>query len=631
MNGKSLALFIPSFFIIAPAMGSTPEAHDFSAITVFNKRTVLNSLQKEHPRLLVNKETFNRVKKQVTDNENMKKLVDEIIRRAEESLKKPVINYKLTGNDASPSLLDTSRKAINIILDNAFAWHMTGEARFAKKATETMLAIADFPDWNAKSRFLDAGEMMFAVALGYDWLYNTLSPEDEKKIRTALFDKGISWGLKTYSAKDPQAASFGFPWWATNWNEVCNGGILAAVLATADHYPDQAQELLNNMIPSLKMGLDAYKPDGASAEGPIYWSYGITYRILAQEMLKSAFGQDYDLSSDSVLEKTPWYRFAIEGFSGDGFNYGDAVEDQGYTPAYAWFGNHYQQNAITAAAREQMQKAIARSAAGKPWGEFDRFLPLFALWYPKAASENNTKVKEKFLFHGPSSLFIYKKRFDNSSSIYLGIKSGDNKANHAHQDLGSFVLEYNGLRWANDLGKDYYSLPGYFDNTVRPSYYRVSALSHNTITFDGDNQNPEGNATLDWDEKYSTATVDLTNAYNNVAKNITRTYHLEGKKITISDSIKGVHNKKTYRWAMVTTADISIDGNTALLIKDEQAIRIIKNDTTATFKIISTKPNDNRQKNNEGTSMLTIQKTIPKNSNYKIDVVIENKYMEKIK
>lgn len=34
-------------------------------------------------------------------------------------------------------------------------------------------------------------------------------------------------------------------------------------------------------------------------------SYGMTYRIIAQEMLRSAFGQDYGLSSDTVLEKTP--------------------------------------------------------------------------------------------------------------------------------------------------------------------------------------------------------------------------------------------------------------------------------------------------------------------------------------
>lgn len=622
MNRTSLAIMITSIFMINPAQAAVPEAHEFNAINIFTRDTVIKNLKKDHPRLLMNEEDIKSIKARAKSDEGMKKLVDEVVRRAEESLKEPVIHYKLTGNDASPSLLDTSRKAIKIILDNAFSWQITGDVRFANKAKETMIAVADFPDWNAKSRFLDAGEMMFAVAIGYDWLYSQLSSEEEKKIREALLEKGINWGLKAYAEKNPAAPSLGFPWWATNWNEVCNGGVLAAVLATAEHYPEQAQALLNTIIPSLKMGLDAYKPDGASAEGPIYWSYGITYRILAQEMLNSAFGQDYGLSSDVVLEKTPWYRFAIEGFSGEGFNYGDAVEDQGYTPAYAWFGNRYKQDLIIDAARGQMQKALARSAEGKAWGEFDRFLPLFALWYPQAVNVSRATTQDKFFFHGPSALFIYKKRFSDEGNVWLGIKSGDNKANHAHQDLGSFVLEYDGIRWANDLGKDYYNLPGYFDGAVRPSYFRVSALSHNTLTFDGENQSPDGVATLMWDEKQSTAMLELTPAYPHVAEKITRTYRVDGKKITISDSIQGTYNQKVYRWAMVTTAEININGNTALLTKDGKAIRVIKHDDSAEFRVLSTTPADSRQKNNVGTSMLAVQKTIPAKSDYRIAITI---------
>ncbi|ACT14962.1 MULTISPECIES: DUF4962 domain-containing protein [Pectobacterium] len=622
MNRISLAIMMTTIFITPSVLAAVPDAHEFNAINIFTRDTVVKNLKKDHPRLLMTGEDIKIIQEQVKSDEEMKKLVDEVIRRAEGSLNEPVIHYKLTGNDASPSLLDTSRKAIKIILDNAFSWKITGDARFAKKAKETVLAVSDFPDWNAQSRFLDAGEMMFAVAIGYDWLYDQFSAEEEKQIREALLEKGINWGLKAYADKDPAAPSLGFPWWATNWNEVCNGGVLAAVLATAEHYPERTLTLLNNIIPSLKMGLDAYKPDGASAEGPIYWSYGMTYRIIAQEMLRSAFGQDYGLSSDTVLEKTPWYRFAIEGFSGDGFNYGDAVEDQGYTPAYAWFGNRYKQDLIINAARGQMQKALTRSAAGKVWGEFDRFLPLFALWYPQAVSVSGATTQDNFLFHGPSALFIYKKQFSDGGNVWLGIKSGDNKANHAHQDLGSFVLEYDGVRWANDLGKDYYNLPGYFDNSVRPSYFRVSALSHNTLTFDGDNQDPNGVATLIWDEKQSTARLELTHAYPDVAENILREYRLDGKAITISDAIQGTYNPKIYRWAMVTTAEITIKGNTALLTKEGRTINVIKDDDSAEFRVLSTKPADNRQKDNVGTSMLAVQKEIPAKSDYRINVTI---------
>ena len=50
----------------------------------------------------------------------------------------------------------------------------------------------------------------------------------------------------------------------------------------------------------------------------------------------------------------------------------------------------------------------------------------------------------------------------NPQALFVGFKAGDNKANHSHLDLGSFVFDAAGVRWAMDLGADDYNLPGYF-------------------------------------------------------------------------------------------------------------------------------------------------------------------------
>ncbi|EEJ7566387.1 DUF4962 domain-containing protein [Salmonella enterica subsp. salamae] len=617
MQKSIIGLALASILVSHVCMASVPEAHEFRSEDIFSASKVTTMLNKVHPRLLAKASTFEDIKQKMNTDQDMKALVSEIIRRADQSLTKETITFRLTGNDASPSLLDTSRKAIDIILNNAFAWQITHDDKYAQKAIDTMLAIAEFPDWNAKSRYLDAGEMMFAQAIGYDWLYSKLAPKQEQTIRDSLLTDGINWGMKAYQGKDPQASSLGFPWWATNWNEVCNGGTLAAILATADIWPEKSALLLNNIIPSLKMGLEAYKPDGASAEGPVYWSYGMTYRVIAQEMLNTALNSDFGLSDDPVLSKTAWYRYAIEGITGNGFNYGDGVEDQGYTPAWAWLGKRFNQPTIINASNAQMLQAIQRSQIKKPWGEFDRFLPLYALWFPEKSSIEKNNQPETFTFHGPSELFVYKK--EKPISIYLGVKAGTNKANHAHQDLGSFVFELDNIRWASDLGKDYYNLPGYFDNQVRPKYYRISALSHNTITFDGQNQSPEGTATLTSDNN-KTVTIDLTNAYPEIANKITREFNIQDNgSIKITDSIEKSNSQHEYRWAMITTAKVSIEKNKAILTQDGKKL-FITADNDSSFIELSTSPGDDKQKNNKGTTMLAIKHMIAPDTNYKLSV-----------
>jgi hypothetical protein len=52
--------------------------------------------------------------------------------------------------------------------------------------------------------------------------------------------------------------------------------------------------------------------------------------------------------------------------------------------------------------------------------------------------------------------------WENPQALCVAFKAGDNKANHSHLDLGSFVFDAAGVRWAMDLGADNYNLPGYF-------------------------------------------------------------------------------------------------------------------------------------------------------------------------
>ncbi len=73
-------------------------------------------------------------------------------------------------------------------------------------------------------------------------------------------------------------------------------------------------------------------------------------------------------------------------------------------------------------------------------------------------------------------------------------------------DVGSFVFEADGVRWAIDLeAQNYHSLEspgmnirGRSQDAERWTLYRLNNCSHNTLTVNGELQRVEGYARIDW-------------------------------------------------------------------------------------------------------------------------------------
>ena len=102
------------------------------------------------------------------------------------------------------------------------------------------------------------------------------------------------------------------------------------------------------------------------------------------------------------------------------------------------------------------------------------------LWYdPAGTSPKAAGLPLDKYFRG-AEVAVLRSEWENPQALFVGFKAGDNKANHSHLDLGSFVLDAPGARWAMDLGADNYNLPGYFGGQ-RWNYYRLRAEGHNTL------------------------------------------------------------------------------------------------------------------------------------------------------
>lgn len=129
--------------------------------------TVLKTLDKSHPRLMLKDKEVQHLKELYQEDKVLQKCVKEVLEEADRSAGRSMLTYRKIG----PRLLSVSRECLRRIYALALAYRWTGEEKYAGKAVDNMLTVCAFKDWNP-SHFLDVAEMSHAIGLGYDWLYS---------------------------------------------------------------------------------------------------------------------------------------------------------------------------------------------------------------------------------------------------------------------------------------------------------------------------------------------------------------------------------------------------------------------------------------------------------------------------
>lgn len=554
-----------------------------------------------HPRLLFTAADQARIEAQLPDDPLLQALVARLRVEADGVLPEPPVEYKLVG----PRLLGQSRLALARVLTLSLAYRLFDEDRYRDRAVAELRAAAAFPDWNP-SHFLDVAEMTTAFALGYDWLYEALSAEERAFIEQAIREHGLRPGLERYEND---------VWWReqnpNNWNQVCNAGLLLGALATAEQDPALARAITAHARASIPYGMAAYAPEGQYIEGPTYWNYGTTYNALLIAALGSALDTDWDLLDMPGFRETGAFRIHTLSPTRRYFNYADAGLHGSPSPTLMWLGQAVDQPDYVAYHRAWLAERMADLEAGRtsslPGG---RFFPLEIVWY--ATAPDALDLPRDALFESHGDVVTLRSAWDDPDALFVGFKGGKNNASHAHLDIGSFVLEADGVRWAVDLGGDNYNLPDYWnmrDGGTRWTYFRLNNRSHNTLVVDDSLQPPGAQATavaFTSTPQRAHAVMDLTGAYARVAEQAYRGVALlDRSRVLVQDELVLHDPGSTIRWGMVTEAQVELDGGTALLRQDGKRLRAeILAPAGARFETLSTDPGDPRQRSNEGTRML---------------------------
>ena len=524
------------------------------------KTEVLSSV---HPRLLLprggEKELKKQIKKDVIWTDVHKALLEE----ADSILNLPLNEHVIIGW----RLLSVSRENLRRIFTLSYAYRMSGNTRFAKRAEEEMLKAASFPDWNPQ-HFLDVGEMTMALAIGYDWLYDKLSTESKEIISRAIIEKGLNPSFDTK-----------YNWFVNavnNWNQVCHAGVAYGALAIWEKEPELARSVVNRAIEKIQNPMKHYAPDGAYPEGVVYWDYGTSFNVLFISAIEKVFGTDYGLSELPGFLKSGEYCLQMVSPGLKNFSYSDNGEQAFLMPAIYWFYDKTKNGSLL------YNQAKLYLNNGRQQIQKDRLGPAILIWGVSASLSEPQKPESLYWkAQGDNPVCVMRSSWEDPSAVFVGVKMGSPAINHGHMDVGSFVFEADGIRWAIDMGGDDYDrleksgveLWGKAQEVQRWDVFRYNNFAHNTLTFNHKKQRVEGTARID---AYSDAkenmfvTSDLTPVYNDQVKKAERTVSLvDLKYATIEDRIETGNRFTKLTWTMVTPASAQIISDRVMLLEKE--------------------------------------------------------------
>jgi hypothetical protein len=349
-----------------------------------------------------------------------------------------------------------------------------------------------------------------------------------------------------------------------------------------------------------------FAPDGAWAEGPGYWNYATTYNVVFLAALDTALGTDFGLSGIRGFAEAGAFPLYLTGPLNRTFNYADGGDGAIRAPHLFWLARKFQRPTYAA-----YQARLASPA------------PLDLLWYepqPTAKSVADSLPPDKH-FRG-ADIVTMRSAWNDRNALFVGFKAGDNKANHSHLDLGSFVFDALGQRWAVDLGAENYNLPGYFGR-ARWTYYRLRAEGQNALVLNPGpepDQEPTAAGRIERFESKpgrAIAIADLTAAYAKHARGVRRGIALiDRRQFLVQDEVRA--DKPVDAWWFMHTAaaiDISADGRSATLKQGGATMRTeLLSPREAKFETRSAtplpgSPNPERQNANAGIRKLTVQIT----------------------
>ena len=563
---KTLFLFIIPLLILS-CNGDPVGKNKNTATELSNPFTpvfLTDNLRKDHPRLVLNEEIDKVLRNKLKSDPVVQNIYQAIKMNANEVMQKPFLERIKIGK----RLLSVSREMLYRINMLGMVYHIEKDPKILQRIDGEVKAVCQFSDWNP-SHYLDVGEMSMAVAFALDWTAGALPQSTIDLALNALIEKGIKPSYDNSSRSNT--------WWINgnnNWNQVCNGGMIAASIAIAERDPELAATTIKRSIDGLPHALDEYGPDGVYPEGSTYWGYGTVFSVVTNAMLESAFGTDFGLGDYPAFKESAIFRVLMNAPSGWYYNFADCGDkrSQNGDITLAWFASKSGDELFFERNR------LLRSP--NKIGKLRRLNGAGLVWLAQYEKTITSDLPNAWKGEGSNPVAVFTGGSSDPYEYYFGGKGGSGTVNHGNMDAGSFIFELNGIRWVTDPGnqsynaleKEGFDLWNKSQDSQRWTLLNKGNFGHSTLTVNNQLHVVDGKATITDFKEGDTpqVTFDLTPTFEGQLKSAQRTFTKDSEvSLIIEDRIETSEDTEIITWQLMTTMAVEITPEGATISKPE--------------------------------------------------------------
>lgn len=448
-----------------------------------------------------------------------------------------------------------------------YAYYMTGDRAYIDKTIEFAEYLINMNYWNGDIHMLSTSWICLYLAYTYDIFHDELTKEQRDAIVNACTEKAIKIHREYISGNQLNAVQN----WAEadfNWNVICNAGpMLASMIFLGEGYNDALfLDTIEKAQVSLGYFMHYFSPDGGGWESPGYTNYLLSYMTPLLDGIESYFGEDLGFMNYPGLRDVSTFLVNSTGKENSWAIHCDTDTVPACTALSMWFSKYFKDY-------EAQQRNIEQLYKNMPQYQINGFTLLKN--YMPNPPEVGYKGELDITYRG-MQLGTSRDAFGESQQIFMGVHGGYNNDAGMQQDIGNFFLEINGTVFADDTGREDYSLSGSTYPT-RPEGHNVWVVNPDESI--GQNKIACGKIKLvESKEKGVIYTLDMLPAYYGMVNAATRGYMLsdDRKIFTVQDEIVPMEGTNDFYWFWHSPSEIEIDetNKTATLTQNGQKCTI---------------------------------------------------------
>ncbi|MFV2067125.1 MAG: hypothetical protein ACC645_09115 [Pirellulales bacterium] len=463
---------------------------------------------------------------------------------------------------------------------------LENQGRFLPALEESIRAVCSEKTWvmpahdrslkNFRGELIDidlaVAGLSWELATSYYWLGDKLRPEIRQLVRDEL-------KRRTF---DPfkQCVNTGAPrmWWVTgtnNWNAVCLAGTVGAALAVVES-PEERAFFVAAAEKSIPYFLSGFTADGYCSEGIGYWNYGFGHYVLLAETLRQATDDRLDWMAPPKVEKIATYGRRIEILDG-------------VYPAFADCSVNARPSSHLMAYLSRLFRLGMTDVERRGWGLAGglptSLVGVGVYGFPNAASEQSPAKPISLAprdYFAEAGILICRPGTERGAKLGVALKGGHNAEHHNHNDVGSYLLAFNGGAPLLDPGAEVYTARTF--SSKRYDSGVLNSFGHPVPRVSGTLQRTGGRAAAkvvrtQFTDASDTIVLDLRDAYDvEELKQLLRTFvysREEAGSLTVSDEVR-FSEPCTFETALVTFSKWRQTGPNRLVVGEgEQAVEVM--------------------------------------------------------